>query len=224
MTWRCFKERPATCRKCDAETRVAEERRQRDHELELEREAKQREYAKQLADLQTEIAYQRRLLKDQSDQKQRDQVISQHRKDLADLTTAASRINIQPNDIEPAPHRSKKGLTEINVTEVADDRPSQPQPAPQKDDEGCPLDSQSSPAIDEWEHQKEFEGAANDALDSLIKMIGLEDVKQQFLSIKAKVDTVIRQGTHLKDERFGAAFLGNPGTGKIRCSSPKSDD
>jgi hypothetical protein len=44
-------------------------------------------------------------------------------------------------------------------------------------------------------------------------MIGLEDVKQQFLAIKAKVDTTIRQGVPLKDERFGAALLGNPGTG-----------
>lgn len=42
---------------------------------------------------------------------------------------------------------------------------------------------------------------------------GLESVKQQFLSIKAKVDTVVRQNVSLKGERFGAALLGNPGTG-----------
>jgi DNA replication protein DnaC len=45
-------------------------------------------------------------------------------------------------------------------------------------------------------------------------LVGLESVKQQFLSIKAKVDTVVRQGVSLKGERFGAALLGNPGTGK----------
>lgn len=45
-------------------------------------------------------------------------------------------------------------------------------------------------------------------------MIGLEDVKQKFLSVKAKVDTTIRQGVSLKGERFGAALLGNPGTVK----------
>jgi hypothetical protein len=40
-------------------------------------------------------------------------------------------------------------------------------------------------------------------------------VKQQFLAIKAKVDTVVRQGVALKSERFGATLLGNPGTGKV---------
>jgi hypothetical protein len=45
-------------------------------------------------------------------------------------------------------------------------------------------------------------------------LLGLEEVKQQFLSIKAKVDTVVRQNVSLKDERFGAVLLGNPGTGK----------
>lgn len=45
-------------------------------------------------------------------------------------------------------------------------------------------------------------------------MIGLESVKQQFLTIKIKVDTVVRQNVPLKGERFGAALLGNPGTGK----------
>ena len=44
-------------------------------------------------------------------------------------------------------------------------------------------------------------------------MIGLEDVKEQFLSIKEKIDTAVRQNVDMKDERFGAALLGNPGTG-----------
>jgi hypothetical protein len=43
-------------------------------------------------------------------------------------------------------------------------------------------------------------------------------VKQQFLSIKTKVDTVVRQNVSLKGERFGAALLGNPGTGE--CVTP----
>jgi hypothetical protein len=44
---------------------------------------------------------------------------------------------------------------------------------------------------------------------------GLEAVKQQFLDIKAKVDTVVRQNVSLKGERYGAVLLGNPGTGKF---------
>ena len=45
-------------------------------------------------------------------------------------------------------------------------------------------------------------------------MIRLEDVKQEFLSIKAKVDTSVRQGISLSKDRFGCSLLRNPGTGK----------
>lgn len=46
-----------------------------------------------------------------------------------------------------------------------------------------------------------------------MEMIGLEDVKAQVLKIKAKVETSIRQGNDLKNERLGLVLLGNPGTG-----------
>ncbi|KAI5868688.1 P-loop containing nucleoside triphosphate hydrolase protein [Durotheca rogersii] len=74
--------------------------------------------------------------------------------------------------------------------------------------------AEPSSAEDDWQYQKNYENAVNKALDSLMAMIGLESVKQKFLEIKAKVDTTLRQGVDLKDERFGAALLGNPGTGK----------
>ena len=38
-------------------------------------------------------------------------------------------------------------------------------------------------------------------------------MKQKFLDIKAKVDVMVRQDASLSKERFGAALLGNPGTG-----------
>ncbi|XDG09157.1 hypothetical protein ABKA04_008772 [Annulohypoxylon sp. FPYF3050] len=71
-----------------------------------------------------------------------------------------------------------------------------------------------SPAEADWQHQKDYENASNPALDSLCKMIGLESVKREFLTIKARIDTALRQQMDIKDERFGAALLGNPGTGK----------
>jgi hypothetical protein len=71
-----------------------------------------------------------------------------------------------------------------------------------------------SPAEKEWDRQKEQENASNDAIDSLMAMTGLEQVKDQFLRIKAKIDTAVRQNTPLNKERFGIVLLGNPGTGK----------
>lgn len=71
-----------------------------------------------------------------------------------------------------------------------------------------------SPSSTEWQRQKNYENAHNQAIDEIMGMIGLEDVKSQVLKIKAKVETGIRQGTDLKKERLGLVLLGNPGTGK----------
>lgn len=43
---------------------------------------------------------------------------------------------------------------------------------------------------------------------------GLEDVKQQFLDIKSKVDIYKEQGLNLRSERLNMVFQGNPGTGE----------
>ncbi len=71
----------------------------------------------------------------------------------------------------------------------------------------------NSPSQTEWQRQKDQENAHNPAIDKIMEMIGLEDVKAQVLKIKAKVETSIRQGTDLKKERLGLVLLGNPGTG-----------
>ncbi|KAM7189184.1 hypothetical protein V8F33_010186 [Rhypophila sp. PSN 637] len=45
-------------------------------------------------------------------------------------------------------------------------------------------------------------------------MIGLEEVKQAFISVKSKVYTTLKQGISFNKDRYGCAMLGNPGTGK----------
>jgi hypothetical protein len=45
-------------------------------------------------------------------------------------------------------------------------------------------------------------------------MIGLENVKEAFLDIKATIDLKIRQHADMSKQRFGAALLGNSGTGE----------
>ena len=71
-----------------------------------------------------------------------------------------------------------------------------------------------SPSEAEWKRQRELEGARNDAIDAIMKMTGLESVKDQLLRIKSKIDTAQRQNASLKGERFNIVFLGNPGTGQ----------
>ena len=73
-----------------------------------------------------------------------------------------------------------------------------------------------SPSKKEWLRQKSMEGASNPSIDAIMDMTGLEEVKKKVLNVKTKIDVSIRQNASLKQERFNAVLLGNPGTG--RCS------
>ena len=68
-------------------------------------------------------------------------------------------------------------------------------------------------AKEEWENHKRLDNASNEAIDSVMDMVGLEEVKLQILRIKAKIDACVRQNSDMKDDRLNIAFLGNPGTG-----------
>ena len=78
-----------------------------------------------------------------------------------------------------------------------------------------PFPSTPSEAAAEWERQKREENAENEAIDELMQLVGLEDVKQQVLAVLAKVNICKRQNLDLKKakERFNVVFQGNPGTG-----------
>jgi hypothetical protein len=98
---------------------------------------------------------------------------------------------------------SIKKKTDANQTNQSSQHTSPPQ-----------FDVISSAAAAEWKNMKEIDGDRNAALDKLMGMIGLESVKDQLLSIKSAVDTKIRQGFSLGDERWSCSLLGNPGTGQ----------
>jgi hypothetical protein len=209
----CFRN-DSTCRVCEAEDHRQELKRRRDHKLEADRKRKEQEYARQLAELQDELAHERRILRDQSEQDERDNVLQQHRQDLTSLRENFARAkNIRKKDPSIM-------TTCVNQPSTTTDLPgAAPNPSPgtqqdmAKDQSKGGLDALASSAKDEWEHQKKYEGAQNEALDSVMDMIGLEDVKDKFLSIKSRVDTTVRQAIDMKGERFGATLLGNPGTG-----------
>jgi len=210
ITWECWKQ-SVPCGKCEAEARKREAQRQRDHKLDLQRQANERAYAQKLIEFDEEIAHERRVQKEHADQLDRERVIQQRKKDLADARAATREVMVIKNPDPEMPAgtetRTQKANTPMDemLASPYDDSGSGGE---QKDEQ-----PEISQAKAEWDYQKRFENADNEHLDALMQMIGLESVKHQVLTIKMKIDTCIRQGANVKDERFGAALLGNPGTG-----------
>ncbi|KAK6526384.1 hypothetical protein TWF694_004981 [Orbilia ellipsospora] len=224
---KCHDKAAAFCRKCEAEDRDQERKRQRDHKLDQERRAKQVAYALRLVEIEDEIDHQKRLLREKRDDRDRENSISQKRQDLASLKTQVKRFSesgdagastLPKQSNPPSSGRAASSTTTVKTPPASQTNLTVPQSSqtsmkePENDEDHGERETSESKV--DWEWQKEFEGAENEALDSLMDMIGLESVKQEFLGIKAKVDAVVRQNASLNDERFGVALLGNPGTGK----------
>ena len=211
ITWECWKQ-SASCGKCEAEARKREVQRQRDHKLDMQRQANERVYAQRLAELDEELAHERRLQREHRDQLDRDSVLKQRKKDLADARAATKKVTVMKNqDSEKnvsRKHGAQAGETSKRGESASPSRDSGVHTEQEKDEV-----PEISGAESDWEFQKKFENADNEHLDALMEMIGLESVKQQIIDVKTKIDTCIRQGVKFEDERFGVALLGNPGTG-----------
>lgn len=190
------------CRKCIDEDKEQERRIKRDLDLELERVRRQEAYNKELAQYQDEIDHHRRLMKNMTEADAQKQALEQQKQQLKGLKETTSRMSeakkaqTAASNAKPPPQKPKEKPKEKKVSDLPD--------GPEE----------------EWEYEKEFEGARNDTLDKLMDMIGLEEVKEAFLEIKGKVDTKVRQNVALTSERFNCSLLGNPGTGKRHPKRP----
>ncbi|KIX03284.1 uncharacterized protein Z518_06836 [Rhinocladiella mackenziei CBS 650.93] len=209
-SWRCHRGPPKICPKCEREQQIENEKKRRDFELELRRQERQNQHARQLAELQQKIEEERGILKDIADEKERQSTLAQKVKDLETLRSKTERA--RQSRAEPPTTWSRDAHSPADGSTPGDAAKQALGRAILCESSQIPLEA--SAAQDEWERQKKLEGQSNEALDSLMGMIGLEEVKDMFLSIKTKVDVTVRQNTNLRDERFSAALLGNPGTGK----------
>ncbi|KAL4882176.1 P-loop containing nucleoside triphosphate hydrolase protein [Aspergillus karnatakaensis] len=206
LTKPCF-EQKGYCRRCADEDKELERRRQRDMELNAKRQAKQLDYARQLALIQDEIAHERRIQQEEQDEQERQRVLKQRLEDLERIRTCASNT-IQKD--------SSSGLSSASL-ELGSQPPNNQTKAAQEASNpttGPDVLQALSSAEQDWQYQKQYEGAKSKELDELMGMIGLESIKTKFLTIKSQVDAALRQKVDFKNERFGSVLLGNPGTGK----------
>ncbi|PYH79142.1 putative nonsense-mediated mRNA decay protein [Aspergillus uvarum CBS 121591] len=207
----CFQHK-GQCRRCAEEDREAERRRQRDMDLDAKRQAKQQEYARQLALIQHEIAVERRLQQEKRDEEERQRVLQQTLDDLEQLKTrgAERKRDTSPTAVN-ADQASQKPETLPDRSKIL----SQTAAASSSRATTSPAGTQAlSPSGQDWAYQKKYEGAQSKELDQLMGMIGLESIKAKFLNIKSQVDAAVRQDIDFHADRFGSVLLGNPGTGK----------
>lgn len=185
-----------TCAKEDAETR---RRVQRDLDLERMRQEHQDNYTRELQKLEDEIDHQRRMMRYEVEEKEREDDLRQKKEQLQTLKETKARMD------------QAKAKQELLASRHAESKNGMPKGDSVPD--ANEFDAGPSNARDEWQSMKEQRGDKNVALDQLMGLIGLESVKDEFLSTKSSVDTKIRQGVSLAEERFSCSLLGNPGTG-----------
>ncbi|KAG2057924.1 P-loop containing nucleoside triphosphate hydrolase protein [Suillus hirtellus] len=115
-----------------------------------------------------------------------------------------------PSSPPPNPPPKMKPSTTQTPSNSKQSKPQQPGPSSTSPMNAVP----TSAAHQDWLHQKQVNGEKNSAIDGIMELTGLEDVKAQVLRIKAHIDLMKRQGVPLNKERLNLVLLGNPGTGK----------
>ncbi|KAF6807115.1 AAA family ATPase [Colletotrichum sojae] len=188
-------EKDAVCHSCRKEDEDTRRRLERDLKMEKDRLLAQSRYAQELRQMEDEIDHERRRLKYAQEEEEEKKQLEQTRADLQALKETRARTEAMKAAA------AAKALKNMPGVFPGGEKPWTTDPIP------------FGSAQEEWEKMKSL-GAASAALDTLMGMIGLESVKQEFLSIKSKVDVALMQDISLSKERFGCTLLGNPGTGK----------
>jgi hypothetical protein len=217
---------PVPCQKCERERKETEKRAQKAAQDQQRRDTRTQKHLKEVAKIQEDIDRVTQSMKDKRLDDEQDNALAQMRKDLAAVKALASRTMAESslpgpsatgsesikNSAQPVPTSTSSHQSTSPLGHAVRNRKTALQ-----DHLNTCLVHNISASMTEWQRQKDQENASNSAIDKIMEMIGLEDVKSQVLRInriKSKVDTSIRQGTDLKTERLGLVLLGNPGTGQ----------
>ena len=204
-TWKCHAKAPSLCDRCERDAKNLRVKQQKALEVQERREKADREHAERIAKLNEELDDQRQTQRDAQLAEERTLAIQQKKIEIA----TATQSTVRKSNAQQRNSGSSTDPADIVRSRSKSDHQQPPNPMPKV----APLSKRDSAAKNEWQRKKDVEGASNDAIDSIMEMTGLEDVKSQILRIKAKIDLGIRQNTSSKDERFNVVFQGNPGTG-----------
>ncbi|KZP30812.1 P-loop containing nucleoside triphosphate hydrolase protein [Athelia psychrophila] len=220
------------CKACQKEAEILENTLRREFELQQRKEEQDLEHERRLKDLEERIEAEHQKVKDAQLAHQRAEALRQKEADLKEAKERTSSFwsfipsfpNSSNSPSTPSSSNAPTNTSGSAPTSAASPQSGNPPPNPMQvpppqrphTPPGNPATVSSSPSSPEteWKRQKEVEGASSTALDAVMDMIGLEDVKRQMLRLKDKIEVTQRQNSKITDERFNVVFLGNPGTGK----------
>jgi hypothetical protein len=223
--WKCHAGAPPVCAKCENDRKQAEKKVQRDLAAKIKREEKVQTHLNELAKLDEQIAQFTQKMEDSRLNNEQQAVLTQKRKDLEATKERANKtqnpLSGDPLGIyhDDRPKPRNQPVKEIQNTSTKPSKSAPNQQSNLQEHIKAAVEHNKSRSKADWQRQKDQENASNPAIDDIMEMIGLEDVKSQVLRIKAKVDTSVRQNTDLKKERLGLVLLGNPGTGTLLVQS-----
>ena len=215
-SWKCHNP-PRGCPKCEAEARKAREEAQKILREQEKSAREEQEHIEYMARIEAMIATERQRLRDAQLSRDRALAVHQKERDLADAKSMTLPPFIPPSNTQNAarasPGKDLNPQSPAIPSTSSNDHGMQPPsfanlPSPKWTNQS------HSPAKEDWERQKKYENAQNSSIDSIMNMIGLEEVKLQILQIKAKIEVSIRQNADMSSDRLNVSFLGNPGTGK----------
>ena len=208
ISWKCYQGRPASCSICNRLAKRLEKQAALDIKAKEDREKAQREHDMKMVELEAKLQYQQEALKDKQAQKDREMEIKRKEKEIE-----AAKKKIKEAEEAKKAKEAAKAIANALSPNPAQGAPSAPPP---------PRQVFPSPARDKWEDQKRVNGEENEAIDKIMDMTGLEQVKEKILRIKGNLDTMRRQGVAIDKERNNLVLLGNPGTGAARCGILKN--
>ncbi|KAI0451342.1 P-loop containing nucleoside triphosphate hydrolase protein [Xylaria acuta] len=229
---KCYEKQPLKCKQCDLDEKRAAKILERDMELQDGRLKAQAKHDMDIAELDMQLRKIMETVEDKKTAHERAQVLEQKKHDLleaaqrlatqtfqqASRATTPPASTSQPPVSQPTRPPSIPSASANDTNKGKDTRPPDTQGQKTVTTPKSPALKQTAPKKSaselEWERQKRIEGASNATIDDLMALTGLEEVKGKFLDIKAKIETVARQGIDMKKERMGMVMLGNPGTGK----------
>ncbi|TGJ78341.1 hypothetical protein E0Z10_g10423 [Xylaria hypoxylon] len=223
---KCYEKQQLKCKQCDVEEKRAAKILERDVELQDRRLKAQVKHDMDIAELDMQLRKIREEVEDKKIAQERTQALEQKKRDLEVAQRLATQTFQQASQATVSPAKISQPTLPLSTSRAStndnnnrkDGRPpgtqSRKAVTTPKSPSLIPTAHKKSASELEWERQRTIEGASNAAIDDLMALTGLEEIKEKFLNIKAKIETVERQGIDMRKERMGMVMLGNPGTGK----------